>query len=154
MLISYVSITEINSLWFGVHVLAAAQASSDRCHHYSGKGAGRSSAGRGARPPMDPNRGGAQSKVSMLINAHRTSGWGRELWELAEQMMQSLDERRDAIEPGSWADKLFQLCHAILEDESEERFRELAERYMGADSLRQAVTNRYWQSWRRGGYER
>ena len=91
-------LTEINSLWFGVHVLAAAQVSSDRRHGYGGKGAGRSSAGRGARPPMDPNRGGAQSKVSVLINAHRTSGWNRELWELGEQMMQTLDERRDRRE--------------------------------------------------------
>ena len=55
------------------------------------------------RQPLDPKRGGSQTKVAVLLCTYQDKGWrASELREFAGRFQDALDERRDTIESGTY----------------------------------------------------
>ncbi|CAE7245385.1 tho2 [Symbiodinium sp. CCMP2592] len=103
--------------------------------------------------PLDRRRGGAVTKVAVLLGAFERDGLSADLLDMAERFQDALSARTTRIEDGSWADKLRRLVIAI-ENQDEDMVQELLYDYTHRCSfLQSALANKKWEDWRRRGYE-
>ncbi|CAE7698000.1 unnamed protein product, partial [Symbiodinium microadriaticum] len=140
-----------------------ARSSGDGPGRSSGDGRGRRSGGKGGargsrdyvgrewdmpmHEPIDPKRGGAVTKVAVMLLCFKEHGLCAELAELADRFQEELDARTEAVRRNSWAEKLGRLCVAV-DQEDEREMCELYDEFKSAPQLRDAMNNRSWQAWR------
>ena len=103
--------------------------------------------------PLDRRRGGAVTKVAVLLGAFDRDGMSAGLRDMAERFQDALDARTARIDDGSWAEKLQRLIIAI-DNQDEDMVHELYREYTDRCSfLQSAMANKKWEAWRRRGYD-